>query len=114
MMDWTGYFAVTCLWIAGPLCIAGIFCHAYKDNWLQWFGLWGLAWWCFARASYLQERGYTDVWNLALYFGLAAYSVGTAVKVFKHARPGSCDKDDDLPEVGHNSWRHISGGTKQE
>ncbi len=97
-MDWTAVVAIVCLAISGPLCLCGVFCNAYKESWLQFWGLWGMAIWCFARIEQIAQRGHTDAWNLALYIGMAAYGVGTALKVLSHSRAGSCSGED--PEVG--------------
>lgn len=115
MIDWTATVSIISLAVAGSLCVAGVFCHAYKDNWLQFAGLWGMAGWAFSRIEVIAERGYTEPWNLALHLGMAAYGVGTALKVLHHSRPGSCDtSDEDLPEIGREAWPHVGGGAEKE
>lgn len=111
-MEWTAIASIVCLSIVAPLCIAGIFCPAYRDNWLQFAGLWLMAGWSVSRIEVIAGRGYTEPWNLALHAGLAFYAVGTAVKVIKHSGTSSCD-DQDVPEVGRMHWPWISGGKKE-
>ncbi len=115
MMDWTAVASLVCLSIVAPLCICGVFCNAYRDNWLQFCGLWLIAAWAISRIEVIAERGYTDPLNLALHAGLAAYFVGTAIKVVKFSRPGSCDPKDagQLPEVARRMWPHVGGGRRE-
>lgn len=113
-MEWTAVVSLVCLGVAAPLCLAGVFCNAYRESWLQFWGLWGISCWGFSRIEVIAERGYTDPWNLALHAGLAAYSIGTALKVLRHSKPPRRGpRGDDLPEIARENFRHVAGGTKE-
>ena len=108
-MEWTAVVSLVCVCVAALVCIAGVFCPAYRDNWLQWAGLWCMALWGFSRIEVIAERGYTEPWNMLLHIGMACYGIGTAVKVHRHSR--GCEAED-VEDLARARWRHVSGGRK--
>ena len=89
-MDWhvSAWFSVICLWFIGAMCVAGLLYKNYKENWLQFCGLTGMAFWSFGRGSVLFERAMDggtvrDV-QLIGHVSMLLYVLGTTLKVIKY------------------------------
>lgn len=87
--EWLGVGAM--LLVLG-LCVLGLFAETYRDNWLQFAGLWLVVLALGLRLAWLCERWRATgelrlSWALiALQVGLAVYAVGTACKVVQFHR----------------------------
>jgi hypothetical protein len=90
MMDWhvSAWYSVGCLWVIGTLCIMGLLYKHYRENWLQFFGLAGMALWSFGRGSVLFERamdgGTVGDFQLIGHISMLLYVLGTTLKVIKY------------------------------
>lgn len=66
-------------------CLAGLYSSAYRDNWAQCLGLVLLALWAGAEAAaVLLAHHAVEPRDAMLYAGLAAFAVGTVLKVVHH------------------------------
>jgi len=89
VLEWLGLGAML---LTLGLCVIGLFAETYRDNWLQFAGLWLVVLALGLRLAWLCERyratGELQMsWALiALQVGLAIYAVGTACKVVQHHR----------------------------
>lgn len=65
-------------------CLAGLYSRAYRDNWGQCAGLVLLGLWAGAEAAAVLQEPAVPQRDVMLYVALAAYAVGTALKVLHH------------------------------
>lgn len=88
------------------LCLAGLWAQAFRDNWLQWTGLWGMVvgmaavFW--PSASELRELGAVDavIWrvndvgprDLLVMLAALSFAAGNAIKVWRHRHPKPRDR----------------------
>lgn len=89
-------FSLICLFVTIVACMAGVFSKHYRDNWMQYLGLWAILAGSLGRGWQLLLRWHAwmneplmpapDIsnHNLALYGGLAIFAIGTAWKVWRH------------------------------
>jgi hypothetical protein len=89
-------FSIACLVVTILACLSGVFSRHYRDNWMQYLGLWAILAGALGRGWQLSLRWHYWVnnplmpepdisnQNLALYGGLALFAVGTAWKVWRH------------------------------
>lgn len=95
------------LTIVMVLCFAGAFCPEkyFNDNLLQRVGMFGIAVGCGPRLALIVERrgfdgsGFQPEFQMAVHVGLAAFAVGTAIKVWQH-RPSNQRKPPKAPPPG--------------
>ena len=87
------------------VCLFGVFSPIYKDNWCQFFGLWGLIAWSLARGFQVVETGDVSTQQLIAHVSLALFAVGTAWKVVKLNR----QERDDLASLTDEELRQIYG-----
>jgi len=78
--------SVACLWLIGLLSIAGILSSGFRENWLQWTGMAGLAVWSFGRASVLEDRETVNLYQFVVHLSLVVYGLGTALEVWRRRR----------------------------
>lgn len=95
---------VGCMYVISALCMLGLICKNYHDNWPQTVGLGAIIIWALGRASSLGERenltldqvlavsawdtlSKTDTvsaYQLIGASGMVLFGIGTAWKVWKH------------------------------
>lgn len=88
--------SIACIAITSVACVGGIMSKHYRDNWLQFFGLWLIFAWSLGRGWQLSMRWYEWISNpvvpepnistqqLIGHLGLALFALGTAWKVWRH------------------------------
>jgi FtsH-binding integral membrane protein len=89
--------SVAALTLLVALALAGLFYRNYEENWLQFFGLWGVAFGGCAKVAQILERDYSSAENTMLYCALAAFAVGTFVKVRKYRNAGDRGQPNSTP-----------------
>jgi hypothetical protein len=80
-----------CLVTIVLVCLVGVFSPYYRDNWAQFFGLWGVIVWGSARLYQVVSGGYVSELGMFAQGSLALFAVGTATKLLRthKARPGA-------------------------
>lgn len=88
--------SITCLLVVCLSSVAALLSKHYRDNWLQFAGLWGLLFWSAGQVWQLTSRWIDWMSDLLLerpdmatqdligHAGLALFALGTAWKVWRH------------------------------
>ncbi len=66
------------------LCMVALYSRSYRDNWAQCIGLVSLSLWSAAEVAALWQEPAVAPRAVTLYAGLAAFALGTALKVMHH------------------------------
>jgi hypothetical protein len=97
--------SITSLLIVAGSSIGAILSKHYRDNWLQFAGLWGILFWSLGRSWQLAERYLSwlmepltpapdmSTQSLIGHSGLALFAIGTAWKVFRNRHVITKDGD---------------------
>lgn len=72
---------MVCLALVFAVCLAGLLAEGFRESWGQFFGLAGVAYWCFGKLFLIWERGYVLPENMLLHVSLAVFACSAAVKV---------------------------------
>lgn len=103
------------------LVVVGLWSQAFKDNWLQWAGLWamlaalvGIFW---PYGFDVEDLGFIDAFKrrldqitgpeMMLIYGMLLFELGTALKVIRQTPPGG-----KLRNLERRHWGHVKGGSK--
>lgn len=103
--------SIVCLAIVSAICWLGLFAKIFKDNWLQFCGLLGMAMWSTARAWQFVDYATSTPQQAAMHVALACLLLGTAQKVWQH-RPSQGEKGDPPTPLPPEHLQHVAGGTK--
>lgn len=92
-------FGLVCIFVIALASLAGIMSSFYRDNWLQFLGLWALlagslgrGWqWSIKLLDWIEADSIApapevSAQQLAVLSGLALFAIGTAWKVWRHRR----------------------------
>lgn len=90
--------SVVCLGITMALCIAGTFSCKYNDNLMQRVGMFALFIGCWPSLRDVWDFEYVSRGAVVAHIGLAAFALGTALKVWKFR-----------PRKHKIPWLHIRG-----
>lgn len=95
------------LFVLFSVCLTGIFSAHYRDNWAQFFGLWGTILWSSARFWDVVQGGSVSTTQLVAHASLALFALGTAYEVIASKRPR---KWVERKPVSDDEMHHIYGG----
>jgi hypothetical protein len=70
-----------CLLVLASICVAGVFSHMYRDNWLQFVGLCGLTAWALARFLQVLDGAHVSPQQVFAHVSIACFALGSAHKV---------------------------------
>lgn len=85
---WSGYLSILCLFIVGAVCTFGVFSEHFDDTLIQRVGMGLLALWCFGRLPAAVRDAAEAQPDLVLHAGMAAFAVGTALKLVRRQTAG--------------------------
>lgn len=106
MLDYLSAFLLA---LVSLICWTGVFAKTFKDNWLQFLGLLGLAIWSTARAWQIIGEGHSSGQQFGMHLALASLLLGTAYKVWQHREPKAPTAPPPQPLSGEQ-LQHVAGG----
>lgn len=101
--------SILCLVILGALCLCAVFSEKYRDNWLQFVGLWGVMLWAFARAWQVFDGAEVTGQQLWAHISFAVFAAGTAIKVWRYPQS---EKPPPLKHLPPEHWARVIGRGK--
>lgn len=103
--------SIGCLAVILSACSAGVFSNAFRDNWLQFFGLTGVILWSVSETVYVVRVWQVDPREMILYAALASFATGTSWKVWRHnvAKAGAALRG--AHDLKSASWDSVAGGS---